>query len=152
MNKFTMFLLATMLFSLAATTAWPQPLSVSECAYATTKMLDADKSDVPPAIQELRRRMLDADVNTLTFHNMDEIFWTRTVPRAGPVWQLPVRTTPLTFTYALEGKTYTADAFLERTFTNALLIMKDGVILSETYRNNTGPQTRFISFSMLRLR
>jgi hypothetical protein len=51
-------------------------------------MLDPNTSPVSPAIQELRRRMLDADVNTLTFHNMDEIFWTRTVPRGGPVWEI----------------------------------------------------------------
>ena len=133
---------------ITAMPVWPQTLSVSECKNATTKMMDAGTSDVPPAIQEVRRRVLDADLNTLTFHNMDEIFWTRTVPRAGPVWQLPARTTPLTFTYEFNGLKLTPDTFLERTYTNALLIMKNGVILTEIYRNNTGPRTRFISFSM----
>lgn len=136
------------LILLTLNTAWPQTLSISECAYATTKTLDADKSDATPAILQLRRHALDAEVNTLTFHTLDQIFWTRTVPRAGPVWQLPARTTPLTFTYTYEGKTYTPEAFLDRTYTNALLIMKNGVIQYEIYRNNTGPQTRFISFSM----
>jgi hypothetical protein len=125
-----------------------QPLSVSHCESAPAPMLAASESDVAPAVQELRRRMLDADVNTLTFHNMDEIFWTRSVPRAGPVWELPSRPAALDFTYEHRGARMTPEAFLERTYTNALLIMKDGVIRAEIYRNNTGPQTRFVSFSM----
>jgi len=52
------------------------------------------------------------------------------------------------FTYRFDGRMVTTDAFLERTWTNALLVMKDGTILAELYRNNTGPQTRFISYSM----
>ncbi|NWG52619.1 MAG: serine hydrolase [Hydrogenophilaceae bacterium] len=111
-------------------------------------MLAASASDVAPAVQELRRRMLDAGVNTLTFHNMDEIFLTRSVPRAGPVWALPTRTAALDFTYNHDGARLAPEAFLERTYTNALLIMKDGVIRAEIYRNNTGPETRFVSFSM----
>jgi hypothetical protein len=132
----------------AAAPAWPQALSVSECANAGTVMLDAKTSAVPPAIQELRRRMLDADMNTLTFHSMDEIFSTRTVARAGPVRELPTQTTPLDFHYEFEGETHAAADILERTYTNALLILKDGVIRAEIYRNLTGPATRFISFSM----
>ena len=93
-------------------------------------------------------RMLDADVNTLTFHNMDEIFQTRTVPRGGEVWDLPSETKPLDFSYQFAGQTRPAEAALERTRTNALLILKDGRIVFETYRNNTGPHTRFIAFSM----
>ncbi len=39
-------------------------------------------------------------------------------------------------------------AFAERTFTNALLVIRDGKILFEDYRNRSDEQTRFISFSM----
>ena len=92
-------LCAAILTLIVITPAWPQALSVSECANAGMSMLDAKTSAVPPVIQELRRRMLDADMNTLTFHNMDEIFWTRSVPRNGPVWELPSQSTPLNFTY-----------------------------------------------------
>jgi hypothetical protein len=139
---------ATMLAVCIVAPARSQTLSVSECANTGTVMLDAKTSAVPPAIQELRRRMLDADVNTLTFHNMDEIFWTRTVPRAGPVWEPPSRSTPLDFNYEFDGETRAAGDVLERTYTNALLILKDGVIRAAIYRNNTGPGTRFVSFSM----
>jgi CubicO group peptidase (beta-lactamase class C family) len=105
-------------------------------------------SSVAPAVQQLRRDMLDAEVNSLTFHNMDELFTTRSVPRSGPVWQLPRADHELDFTYSYKGTTYTPDQFLERTYTNALLVMKDGRIVAEIYRNNTGPATRFIAFSM----
>ena len=103
---------------------------------------------VPPAIQQLRRHMLDANVNTLTFHSMDKIFYTRVVGRSGRVWELPRRDVPLDFSYEFEGQKISSEAFLERTFTNALLVMKDGVIVSEIYRNLTNQDTHFMSWSM----
>ena len=39
-------------------------------------------------------------------------------------------------------------AFAERTFTDALLIMKDGRIVHEQYLNRTTERTRFMSYSM----
>lgn len=92
--------------------------------------------------------MLDPEVNSLTFHSMDQLFNTRTVPRSGSVWQLPRDDHGLDFTYGFEGATYSPQQFLERTYTNALLILKDGRIVSELYRNNTDERTRFIAFSM----
>jgi CubicO group peptidase (beta-lactamase class C family) len=105
-------------------------------------------SQVPPAVQQLRRDMLDPEVNSLTVHHMDELFTTRTVSRAGPVWQLPHADHALDFKYSYKGQSYTPEQFLERTYTNALLVMKDGKIVSEIYRNNTNAATRFIAFSM----
>ena len=104
--------------------------------------------DVPAAIQTLRWHMLDAGVNTLTFHAMDQIFTTRKVGRAGSVWELPSATHPMDFTYDFEGKSIPAADFLERSYTNALLILKNGRIVTEIYRNNTGPDTHFMSWSM----
>ena len=92
--------------------------------------------------------MLDPDVNSLTFRSMDTLFTTRSVPRAGPVWQLPRNDHALTFTYNYMGATYTPEQFLDRTYTNALLVMKDGKIVYETYRNNSDANTRFIGWSM----
>lgn len=105
-------------------------------------------SSVQPAVQDLRRKMNDADVNALTFHVMDQLFTTRTVARSGPVWALPRKDHPLDFTYVYGGKNYTPEQFLDRTFTNALLVMRDGVIVSEIYRNGTNERTRFIGWSM----
>ena len=105
-------------------------------------------SDVPIAVQRLRWAMNDADVNALTFRSMDTLFTTRTVPRAGEIWQLEKNEHPLDFTYAFGGASYTPEQFLDRTYTNALLVMKDGRIVYENYRNNSGPDTRFMGWSM----
>ena len=106
------------------------------------------QSTVPVALQIARWHMLDGDINSLTFRSMDTLFTTRSVARSGPVWTLPRADKPLDFTYSFKGATHTASEFLERTYTNALLVMKDGRIVSEIYRNNTNERTRFIGWSM----
>jgi len=104
--------------------------------------------DVPPALQAVRRHMLDADVNAFTFHNMDQIFDTRRVDNEGPVWKLAADPHEMHFTYTHAGQTHQASEALERTFTNALLILKHGKLVTEIYRNKTDATTHFISFSM----
>ncbi|MEO8006475.1 MAG: serine hydrolase [Betaproteobacteria bacterium] len=111
-------------------------------------MSEVPTSSVPVALQEARRHMLDASVNTLTFRSMDQLFSTREVSRAGPVWQLPRRESDLNFQYTAGGQSHTPAQFLDRTYTNALLILKSGRIVYENYRNLSSDQTRFISFSM----
>jgi CubicO group peptidase (beta-lactamase class C family) len=105
-------------------------------------------SDVPVAVQILRWHMLDGDVNSLTFRSMDTLFTTRTVARSGAVWNLPRNERPLDFSYTWQGQSLPAAQFLERTYTNALLVMKDGRIVTEIYRNNSNEHTRFIGWSM----
>jgi len=105
-------------------------------------------SEVPFAIQQARRAMLDREVSTLTFHSMDQLFTTRTVGRSGPIWEIPRASHALDFSYEYMGHRYTPEQFLERTFTNALLVIKDGRIVSEQYRNQTSAATRFIGWSM----
>jgi CubicO group peptidase (beta-lactamase class C family) len=105
-------------------------------------------SDVPVAVQVLRWHMLDNNVSALAFRSMDQIFTTRTVPRGGPVWTLPASDRPLDFTYTWQGASVPAELFLERTYTNALLVLKDGRIVSEIYRNNSDARSRFIGWSM----
>lgn len=105
-------------------------------------------SEVPVAVQILRWQMLDNSVSALMFRSMDSLFTTRTVARSGPVWNLPRNDHELDFSYQWNGASLPAEAFFERTYTNALLIMKDGRIVSEFYRNNSDAATRFIGWSM----
>ena len=105
-------------------------------------------SDVPPGIQLLRWVMLDPGVNTLSFRSMDTLFTTRTVGHSGAPSQLPRADHALDFTYSYKGSNYTPDQFLDRTYTNALLVMKDGRIVTEIYRNNSNERTRFMGWSM----
>lgn len=105
-------------------------------------------SDVPIAVQVLRWHMLDGDVNALTFRSMDQLFTTRAVPHSGSAWKLPRADHAMDFSYRFDGKTHGASDFLERTYTNALLIMKDGRIVTEIYRNGSDERTRFMGWSM----
>lgn len=105
-------------------------------------------SAVPPAVQDVRRHMLDADVNALTFRDMDQIFDTRRVEAGTQTWKLPRSYATMDFSYAFGGKSYSAEQGLERTYTNALLIIKHGTIVTEIYRNKTDEHTHFVSFSM----
>src|SRR5690606_39989923 len=111
--------LSAALFSLplAAEQTLPPPLRIDP------------PSDVPVAVQILRWHMLDNDVSALMFRSMDSLFTTRTVAPSGDVWRLPRSDRALEFSYTWQDEMRAADAFLERTYTNALLIMKDGRIV-----------------------
>lgn len=104
-------------------------------------------STVPVTVQNLRWAMLNADVNSLTFRSMDRLFTTRTVSHAGTVWQMPRTDRNLDFGYSFGGKAYSAEQGLERTYTNAVLIMKDGRIVYEAYRNNSDQTSQFMGWS-----
>lgn len=125
---------------------WSASLSAQQVLPAP--LLKGEPSAVPVATQILRWHMLDGDVNALTFRSMDTLFTTRSVPRAGDVWQLPRADRPLDFSYTFQGKQYRAQDFLERSYTNALLLMKDGRIVAEIYRNNSTERTHFMGWSM----
>ena len=104
--------------------------------------------DVPPAVYDLRGAWGDKAILPLTLRHMDEIFPTRAVTHASKIWELPYAERPLDFSYEFEGKTYQAEAILDRTYTNALVIIKDGRIVYETYRNGSDDEDRFAGFSM----
>ncbi|WP_160152290.1 serine hydrolase [Microbulbifer sp. ALW1] len=106
------------------------------------------ESDVPVAIQNARWHMNDGDINVLTFRSMESLFTTRKVARSGNPFALPREDHTLDFSYRFEGKTYTPEAFLDRTYTNAMLVMKDGKIVYENYLNNSKPDTHFMGWSM----
>ncbi len=110
--------------------------------------IESPVSTVPVAVQLLRWHMLDNNVSPLMFRSMDSLFTTRTVARSGAVWQLPQADQPLDFNYSFDGTEHAAMDVLERTYTNALLVMKDGRIVSEIYRNNSTAASRFIGWSM----
>lgn len=70
------------------------------------------------------------------------------MPRSGPVWNLPRDDRSFDVGYSFGGQRYTAQHFLERTYTNALLVIKDGRIVTEIYRNATDARSRFMGWSM----
>lgn len=108
---------------------------------------NGEPSAVPVTVQNLRWAMLNPEINSLTFRSMDRLFTTRTVAHAGPPSTLPQNDHPLDFTYTYDGQTYSAQQGLERTYTNAILIMKDGRIVYEEYRNGSDRTSRFMGWS-----
>lgn len=114
---------------------------------ATAGAQEVPTAQVSPAVQDLRRHMLDTPVSTLTFQSMDRIFEVRRVGRTGPVSAL-ARVDSALPSYSYKGVEYTPAQFMDRTFTNAFLVIRDGQIVHEQYRNNSDDRTRFISFSM----
>jgi hypothetical protein len=138
LHRFALIFLITALLSvrLHAQQELPPPLEIDP------------PSDVPVAVQILRWEMLEGGVNSLMFRSMDELFTTRTVARSGSVWRLSRSDQALDFTYQWQDETRPATDVLERTYTNALLIMKDGQIVSEIYRNNSNERSQFIGWSM----
>jgi CubicO group peptidase (beta-lactamase class C family) len=101
-----------------------------------------------PAVREYRMHMFDPPITTLANRTSELMFDTRTVPAGGKPSTLPAAHKPLNFTYSYEGQTLPATGFAERTFTDAMLIIKDGKVVHEQYLNRTTPQTRFMSYSM----
>jgi CubicO group peptidase (beta-lactamase class C family) len=101
-----------------------------------------------PTMINGRASMLMPGLNYLTLQHMDQLFATRPVAAGGPLRLLPRAEGDIGDDFPVEGKQQTLEAFLESTATNALLVIKDGKIVKEIYRNTSNDQTRFMSFSM----
>ena len=118
------------------------------CLAAAVCALAESPSPTPAAVQHTRRQILKAEANSFYFQHMADLFETRTVARSGPVWELPRDDRNVSFRYTFGGTTYSAEEFLDRTYTNALIVVKDGRIVTELYRNRSSAATRFIGWSM----
>lgn len=108
----------------------------------------AEVSPVSPTVQQVRRTILNREVNAFYFQHMDSLFFTRPVPAGNMPWPLARRDAEPDIAYSWQGQEHDLGAFMDRTYTNALVVLKDGQIVSEIYRNNSSDQTRFASWSM----
>jgi CubicO group peptidase (beta-lactamase class C family) len=114
----------------------------------------ADEGAVPqtaapsPAVIKMRRQWLNPEIDSFTFRDTARMFDTRLVKHQGAVQPLP-RAAGFTMPIlTMDGQSLGYDAVAERTYTNAFLVIRDGKILFEEYRNRSDAQTHFISFSM----
>lgn len=101
-----------------------------------------------PTMIEGRKHMFDPGLNFLTFQHMDQLFATRVVRASGKPWVLPKEQKSFDVSYTYDGKTYALDEVLEKTSTNALLVINNQRIVAEIYRNGSNEDTCFISWSM----
>jgi CubicO group peptidase (beta-lactamase class C family) len=101
-----------------------------------------------PTMIGARAHMFEPGLNYLTFQHMDQMFATREVAAGSAVWALPSAPVSLDGDYTIGGATMPLEAALEATATNALVVVKGGRIVYETYRNGSDAGTRFLTFSV----
>lgn len=101
-----------------------------------------------PAVIAMRWQLLNADVNSFTFREVDRVFESRAVSRSGAVWDLPAASGFKMPADSFGGQSYAYPQFAERTYTNAFLVIRHGKVVFEDYRNRSDDMTRFLSMSM----
>jgi CubicO group peptidase (beta-lactamase class C family) len=101
-----------------------------------------------PAVIAARWQLLNPDVESFMFRDMDRVFESRGVPRSGAVWDLPRASGFKMPKEVVDGQTYDYPQYAERTYTNAFLVIRHGKVVFEDYRNRSVPTTRFLSMSM----
>ncbi len=97
----------------------------------------------------MRWQLLNPAVNSFTFRNTHDVFAWRGVSAPEETWELPMATEGFAMPLAdtAEGEADYA-AWADRTFTNAMLVLRDGQVVFEDYRNRMTPATPHIAFSM----
>ena len=123
-------------------------LAAALCATSLPAAAQDDSRWLTPTMITARAHMFDANLNYLTFQHMDQMFATRTVEAGDDVWELPYAPVSLEGDYTIGDKTLSLPEVLESTATNALVVIKDGKIVHETYRNGSDANTRFITYSV----
>ena len=92
---------------------------------------------------------LFAEANRVeNFRSMDQVFPAKPVARAGAVWAFGSDPRPLPATYLFEGEERDLAAFLDRTVTTGLLVVRDGAITHEEYRLGADETSPFTSWSV----
>lgn len=133
-------------------------LAVSGCAQvaaeaepqeAAYSQAEIDGSTAPSAATvAMRWQWLNPEVNAFTFRNTQDVFAFRTVSAPATPRDLP-RGQALALPQAtLAGANVEYDQWADGTFTNALLVLHDGQVVFEDYRNRMTAETPHIAFSM----
>jgi len=107
---------------------------------------------VPTALaqdERTRRAFIDLADRKYKMQQADQTFPGRRMSASKNPLPLPSAGLPNDFDiqYEWEGEIYGIDDFNERTHSNALLILKNGAVVTEIYLNGSDPTTKFISWS-----
>ncbi len=125
-------------FVLLAALALASPLVAQEAAPAGPS----------PATVAMRWQWLNPDVNAYTFRNTAEVFEYRMVEAPVAARELPYADGFVMPRPTLSGAPVDYAAWADGTFTNALLVMRDGKVVFEDYRNRMTADTPHMGFSM----
>ncbi|WP_078966372.1 serine hydrolase domain-containing protein [Streptomyces sp. WM6378] len=104
-------------------------------SYTATALLDIPS---PPMLAQLL---------TTEPSRQGDLFATRTIPASATPIPLPVHDEPLPATVPWKGERIPVEQFLATTHTNAFLVLRDGRLTHEWYRDGIGPTTRLSSWS-----
>jgi CubicO group peptidase (beta-lactamase class C family) len=110
--------------------------------------LQPARAQPSPAVREYRLHMFEPAVSVLANRTAELMFDTSRVEAGRRAAPLLVESHALDFSYEHEGQRIAARDFAERTFTDALLILKGGSIVHEAYLNRATATTHFMSYSM----
>jgi len=94
-----------------------------------------------------RANMFNPDLNFLTFQQLDKMFATRRVAASSTPWPLETDLIEINDNFSFEGNDVPLEEYLENTRTNALLVIKDGKIVYEQYRNGFSDDSQHAVFS-----
>ncbi|MGG2464233.1 serine hydrolase [Streptomyces sp. RGM 3693] len=104
-------------------------------SYTATELLDIPS---PPTLAKLL---------TTEPSQQGNLFATRTIPAASTPAPLAVHDEPLPATVPWKGERVPTGQFLATTHTNAFLVLKNGRLTHQWYRDGVGPTTRLSSWS-----
>ncbi|MEN7536737.1 serine hydrolase domain-containing protein [Aurantiacibacter flavus] len=99
-------------------------------------------------IQRLRRAVFEDENNLLLNRSIEHLFNVSPVAAGDNVWTLPRYDGPADFTYEYDGEVHPAHDVIENTFTDALIVIRNGRVAMEEYANFAREDTRLLSFSM----
>ena len=117
-------------------------------AAAPSAVRAVDSHPPSAATIAMRWQWLNPEINSFTFRETKDVFAFRDVAAPQEAWTL-ARAEGFAMPRAtVDGREASYDAWADRTFTNAMLVMRDGRIVFEDYRNRMTPATRHIGFSM----
>lgn len=105
---------------------------------------------LPPsaATIAMRWQWLNPEINSFTFRNTQQVFAFRTVEPGPEARELPQGQAITLPVATVDGEEMDYAGWADGTFTNAFLVLKDGAVVFEDYRNRMTADTPHIGFSM----
>lgn len=125
-------------------------ISTALCC-GTLVIQSAHASDIDwksPTLVEARANMMYPGLNYLTFQHFDQMFSTRKVSAGTDVWPLEYRKVDLGNDFELNGQRMSLEEIMENTSGNALMVIHEGKVVHEQYRNGMTPESRHTVYSM----
>lgn len=120
-------------------------LLLSACTSSQTP--PADKPELIGRAQDLYE--LPQAYQPGTYRHMDDLFFTRAVPRGPQVYPLPAQA-EVPVQYSIDGQSLDTAAFMRRNQVSGVLILKDGKVALEKYAMGNDASTRWTSFSVVK--